>query len=422
MVALTRYWDLLENPIAEDNDERFYVDRVRALHAESLCRRAVPGPVGSLLSGGNDSSANAALLARNGSRPLHTFTVGLAGLEGQEKYNDMEYARRVARVIQSEHHEALLTTDEFLNTIPVTIDAMEDLVSEPSSVFLYHALRLAKEQGVSVVITGEANDELCCGHSGMLGIRNGYYRWWHSYMNKPHWLRQVIGLVGPVVSPRHRDVLRRAAAGEEYFWTYETAWKETEKGSVMAGRLPRHHDSASHVVRVCRERFDQSGHRGRDYLFYIIYAMMQDFYFTNLMLGKLDSLAGALGLEARCPYTAPEYAHFVFNVPVDLKSRDGLVKYFFKKAIEGVLPDEIIYRPKQGFRTPVVELFRGALGKWAEPVLLETGLTRAGLLRKAHLTDLLSKHRRGDGDYANRLWTAMTLNLWHERWITGARA
>jgi asparagine synthase (glutamine-hydrolysing) len=173
---------------------------------------------------------------------------------------------------------------------------------------------------------------------------------------------------------------------------------------------------------MLRSRFDASAHAGRDYLTYLVYAMMQDFYFTNLMLGKLDLLAASLGVEPRCPYTAPEYAHFVFNVPASLKARDGLVKYFFKKAIEGVLEDEIIYRPKQGFRTPVIELFRGALGTWAEPVLLETGLTRAGVLRREHLVETLRSHRSGERDCSNRLWAAMSLNLWHERWIGSAAA
>ena len=150
--------------------------------------------------------------------------------------------------------------------------------------------------------------------------------------------------------------------------------------------------------------------------------MMQDFYFTNLMLGKLDLLAASLGVEPRCPYTAPEYAHFVFNIPAGFKARSGLVKYFFKKAIEGLLDHDVVYRPKQGFRTPVVELFRGALGKWAEPILLDGGLTREGLLRRDHLAETLRRHRAGERDYSNRLWAAMSLNLWHERWIRGATA
>src|SRR6202023_983193 len=158
-VELREYWDLLDEPIPERDDEAFYVDRVRDLHHAAVERRKVDGPVGALLSGGNDSSANAALLARNGCDPLHTFTVGLAELEGQAKYNDLEYARRVASLIHSQHHEELISTEEFLRTIPVTVDAMDDMVSEPSSIFLYHALRLAKQQNLKVVITGEANDE-----------------------------------------------------------------------------------------------------------------------------------------------------------------------------------------------------------------------------------------------------------------------
>ncbi len=416
-VRLQRYWDLLADSIPESNDEKFYVNRVRELHSQALRRRNVEGPIASLLSGGNDSSANASLLARYGSSPLHTFTVGLAGLEGQDKYNDLHYARKVAEVIHSDHHEHLLSTGEFLETIPVTIDAMEDLVSEPSSVFLYHALRMAKDQGLRVVITGEANDELCCGHGGMIHVRDGYYSRWLPYLKKPAMVRKLMAGLAPVIAPKRKDVLSRAAAGEEYFWSYETAWMDTDKQDILSSPVASRAGQAAAIVSACRQQFDASGHANRDYLFYIIYSMMQDFYFGNLMLGKLDSLASSLGLEPRCPYTAPAYAHFVYNIPTQFKAKAGLVKYFFKKAIEGILPHEIIYRPKQGFRTPVVELFQGALGDWAEPILMETGLTREGMLRQKHLADILNRHRKGEGDYANRLWTAMTLNLWYDRWI-----
>ena len=416
-VHLERYWDLLADPVPESNDEKYYVNRVRELHSQALGRRKVEGPIASLLSGGNDSSANAALLARYGSNPLHTFTVGLAGLEGQEKYNDLEYARKVADVIHSDHHERLISTDDFLATIPVTIDAMEDLVSEPSSVFLYHALRMAKDHGLRVVITGEANDELCCGHGGMIQIRDGYYSRWLPYMQKPALARKLMAGLAPLISPKRRDVLSRAAAGEEYFWSYEMAWMDTDKEDILSSLVATRVGQAAEIVSACKQRFDASGHADRDYLFYVIYSMMQDFYFGNLMLGKLDSLASSLSLEARCPYTEPGYAHFVYNIPAQFKTKDGLVKYFFKKAIEGILPHEIIYRPKQGFRTPVVELFQGALGDWAEPILMETGLTREGILKQKHLADILNRHRQEHGDYANRLWTVMTLNLWYDRWI-----
>jgi asparagine synthase (glutamine-hydrolysing) len=416
-VRIERYWDLLADPVPESNDEEFYVERVRELHAQALRRRRVEGPIAALLSGGNDSSANASLLARYGSNPLHTFTVGLAGLEGHHKYNDLEYARKVADVIHSDHHERLITTSEFLETIPITIDAMEDLVSEPSSVFLYHALRMAKDHGLRVVITGEANDELCCGHEGMIHIRDGYYSRWLPYMKKPAITRKLMAGLAPAISPRRRDVLSRAATGGEYFWSYEVAWMDSNKQDILSSSVATRTGKAAEIVTACKQRFNASDHASRDYLSYIIYSMMQDFYFGNLMLGKLDSLASSLGVEPRCPYTDPAYAQFVYNIPAKFKTKDGLVKYFFKKAIGGILPDEVIYRPKQGFRTPVVELFQSALGDWAEPILMETGLTREGMLKRKHLADILNRHRKVQGDYANRLWTVMTLNLWYDRWI-----
>ena len=421
-VRVEPYWDLLQNPIPESNEERFYVELVRSLHHDSVARRDIAGPVGALLSGGNDSSANAALLSRDRTRPLHTFTVGLADVEGDSRYNDMAYARQVSASIGSVHHERLLTTDEFLRTIPVTIDAMDDLVSEPSAVFLHHALQLVAAEGLRVVITGEANDELCCGHGGMVGIRQGYYQRWQPYLRQPKWLRRALAGLAPALSPARRDILQRAARGDEYFWSYETAWMDTDKAAVLAPDVLRLTPRAGRVPAGFRSRFDASPHASRDYLAYVVYAMMQDFYFTNLMLGKLDLLASSLGIEPRCPYTAPDYAHFVFNIPARFKAKNGLVKYFFKKAIEGVLDNDIIYRPKQGFRTPVIELFRGALGTWAEPILLDSGLTREGLLRREHLAEILRRHRAGERDYSNRLWAAMTLNLWHERWIGSTAA
>jgi len=415
-----RYWDLLDAPVDERDDEKYYVGRTRELHQAAVRRRAVSGPIGALLSGGNDSSANVSLLSRGGAAPLHTFTVGLAEFEGDSKYNDLHYARQVAAQAKTQHHEALLSTDDFLAIIPETIAAQDDLVSEPSSVFLFHALRMAKEQGVRVVVTGEANDELCCGHGGMVQIRDGYLARWKPLMRVPRPVRQAAAMLAPLVSPSRHDVLQRAADDSEYFWSYEVAWPQSEVGRLVPADLLAscRAELPATIVARNRKRVDASAHGRRDYLNYMIYAMMQDNYFGNLMLSKLDLLSSRLALEPRCPYTEPAYAHWAYNVPAPLKSRDGWVKYFFKKSIEGVLSDDIIYRPKQGFRTPVQELFAGRLGDWARPVLLETGFTKLGILGRDALADLLDRHRRRERDHSNKLWTAMVLNLWYAQWLS----
>lgn len=420
-VSAERYWDLLWEPIPERDEETFYVDSVRRLHTESVQGRIVPGPMAALLSGGNDSSANVARMIRLGVSPLHTFTVGLQDVEGQSSYNDLYYARQVAERCGAQHHEALMPIDQFLELIPRTVEILDDLVSEPSCVFLYQALRMAQEQGLKVVMTGEANDELSCGHGEMIRIRQRYYDRWLKYMKLPVAVRRLAALAAPLLSPKRQDILTRAARGDEYFWNFETAWMDSEKPTILsmdAWSQVRDEGSGA-VVRRYAEDVRKSAHGKRDYLDYIIYVMMQDHYFGNLMLGKLDLLAGSLGLEARCPYTAPAYAHFVYNIPAKFKFQGNQVKTFFKKALasDRLLGDDIIYRPKQGFRTPVVELFAGALGNWARPILLDSGLTREGVLRYDHLLYLLNSHQGGQADYSNRLWTAMVLNLWHEQWI-----
>jgi asparagine synthase (glutamine-hydrolysing) len=425
------FWDLLWDPVAEVDDESFYVNRVRQLHEGAVARRMVPsGPIAALVSGGNDSSANASIIARKikeaGGNPaelLQTFTVGLKQFEGDPQYNDLMYAKQVADYIGSTHHESLMTNEQFLETIPVTIDAMDDLVSEPSSIFLHHALKMAKDHGLKVVITGEANDELSCGHGEMITIREGYYKRWLPFSRLPGLVKKVAAAVAPFASPKRADILQRAAAGEEYFWNYEIAWPESQMPSILSpeGLRATASERAGAVVLRDVERIRNSAHGGRDYLNHMIYRMMQDYYFGNLMLGKLDLLAGHLGLDARCPYTEQGYAHFVYNIPAKFKQKNGTVKYFFKKAITGILPDSIIYRPKQGFRTPVSELFKGPLADWGQPAILDGGFTAKGFLRRDELARLLAAHRSGTVDLSNRLWTVLVLNLWHKRWIESSR-
>jgi len=414
-----RWWDLLDAPVDERDDESYYISRTAELHQAAVRRRRVDGPIGAFCSGGNDSSSNVVLLSRQGANPLHTFTVGLAEFEGDTKYNDLYYARQVAEYAKSQHHESLLSTDQFLELIPQTIEAQDDLVSEPSSVFLFHALRMAKDQGLRVVITGEANDELCCGHGGMVQIRDGYKSRWQPLMKLPRQVRGVAAKLAPLLSPSRTDVLKRAADDSEYFWSYEVAWPQSQLPDVISPELwlRSQAELPETIVARNRRRVDASAHAKRDYLNYMIYAMMQDNYFGNLMLSKLDLLAAKVAIEPRCPFTEPAYAHWVYNVPAKFKSRDNWVKYFFKKSIEGVLPNDIIYRPKQGFRTPVQELFAGRLGDWARPILLETGFTKLGLLRQEALSGLLESHRGRERDHSNRLWTAMVLNLWYTRYI-----
>jgi len=214
-IAVSRFWDLADDAIPERDDAGYYIERVRELHKNAVQNRLTGGSIGAMLSGGNDSSANVALMGKMVSSPelLHTFTVGLEDVEGDPAYTDLAYAKKVAEFVGTTHHEHLMSTDEFLGSISAVTEDLDDLVSEPSSIFLRRALQLAKDSGVKTVITGEANDELCCGHGEMISIRRGYYERWLPYMRKPAFVRQLAASLLSLVSPSRRDVLTRAARG-----------------------------------------------------------------------------------------------------------------------------------------------------------------------------------------------------------------
>src|SRR5262249_51407961 len=116
-----RFWDLVDDPLREVDDPAHYADRTRALHRVAVEGRLIDGPMAALLSGGNDSSANVAMMAKLGVSRLHTFTVGMAEFEGRDRYSDVVHARRVADLVGTTHHERLLSIDDFIAAMPRVI-------------------------------------------------------------------------------------------------------------------------------------------------------------------------------------------------------------------------------------------------------------------------------------------------------------
>ncbi len=416
------YWDSLYPP-RDREAEAFYVERLRATHARAVRDRLEPGaPTGALLSGGNDSSANVMRLAREGVRPLHTISVGDSETEGQAAFTDLEYSRRVAALAGSEHHELLIDYKGFLDGLVEVAAVMDDLASEPSIVFLFWAVRTARDAGVKVLFVGEGNDELMCGHRDMITLREHYSRRWAPYQRLPAFARRAAAraaalFTGEDAHPGRLDLLRRAAAGGPYFLNFEVGFLESEKPRLLTpealGQMAGADSNA--VARAHSGRF-RAARPGSDYLDEIIYLMLHD-YWPNLMGTKMELLTAAHGIEARSPYLDRRYAEVALQVPPALKMRNGTVKYAFRRAIEGLLPDDIIYRPKQGFRIPLPELFRGPLLGWALPRILEGGLARRGWLRLPYIRETAEAHRRGRHDFSSRLWILLVLSLWYDHWI-----
>ncbi len=140
---------------------------------------------------------------------------------------------------------------------------------------------------------------------------------------------------------------------------------------------------------------------------------------AELLLMRVDKMTMATSVEARVPFLDRELVEFALALPPEMKVRDGIGKWLLKRAVDGLLPSEIVHRPKQGFGAPVAEWFRGDLGCRAQREIRDSSLAERGLLDYARIDKLWEAHRSGRVDWSFQLWNLYNVSAWHDHWVAG---
>jgi asparagine synthase (glutamine-hydrolysing) len=371
-------------------------------------------PLGMFLSGGVDSSAIAALMKRMVSTPVKTFAVGYE----EAPYSELAYARQVAERIGTEHHEVTLGMTDFFNALPELIWHEDEPITWPSSVSLNIVSRLAARE-VKVVLTGEGSDELFGGYS-----RYHFYqlnqRWMGAYGLLPRAARRAIrehvntsSLLGASLRRKlgHTFIGRGENIESLYLDNFYSAFSAAEQRDLFP-RLAGDSAYASFL-----SYYDAPS--ARSLLSKLLYAD-QKTYLVELLM-KQDQMSMACSIESRVPFLDHPLVEFAAQVPDSLKIRGGVGKYILKKAVEDLLPPEIVYRKKMGFPTP---LSQWLLDSRAQPLYSLLG-SRDGLLASLvdskALASLLDGHRSGMHDATDRIWRLLNLQLWGEVFLLGRR-
>lgn len=138
----------------------------------------------------------------------------------------------------------------------------------------------------------------------------------------------------------------------------------------------------------------------------------------ELLLMRVDKIAMSTSIEARVPFLDHELVEFAMSIPMKVKLRGGRTKALLKRAVTGILPDNIIHRPKQGFAAPVAEWFRNELAAEVETALMTGEVMRRGLLNASFVRQLLKEHQSGRLDRSTHLWNLYNLEMWHRQWIS----
>ncbi len=407
------YWDISFEPRHEFS-EATMMDDLLGILDESTCMRMISEvPLGAFLSGGVDSSAVVALMARSSSDPVITNSIAFS----VTSYDETAYARKVAELFSTKHHE-FKVTPEAVHVIEKLAWHYDEPFADSSAVPTYYVSKTARDN-VTVALSGDGGDE------NFAGYRRYYFDM------RENLVRDLLptGVAGPVFGLLGRlypkaDFLPQVFRGkafisnvardpvEAYFFSVSAIY-EDEK------RLLLHPDVLEELGGYATSGQFHDIYKkapAPDHLSRIQYLDMKT-YLCEDILTKVDRASMAVSLEVRCPILDHVFMEYVARIPSRMKlvGRDG--KHIFKKALGRYLPEDILYRKKMGFGVPILEWLRKDLREYARGLILDGGASRAYLQPKI-LEKLWDQHQSGLRNRSTELWTVLMLNLWHERFAS----
>lgn len=408
-----RWWDVWDH--TEPHPERTegeWTEEILATLRESVKLRKVSDvPVGVFLSGGVDSSANAALFSEGESGHVKTFTVGWQG-EHKNYPSEIPLAAKVAARYGAEHIAREISQDELVDFLPRMVVQQDEPLGDPVLMPLYVVSQLARDNGVIVCQVGEGADELFWG-----------YRQW-----KPLWLAQkavrrgapvwraaasVLGRMGPGLS-LHTEFLSRAGARRPIFWTGAEGFTHAQKLALLTPRMRRdlRDRHAWDVIAPIHARFQAKAWE-KSTLHWMSY-MDLSLRLPELLLMRVDKMSMLASIEARVPYLDHKFVQLALSIPESLKTRGLVSKGLLKKAVRGLVPDEIIDRPKQGFDVPVHSWVQSRLGAEIESAVREFTDATDFLDQKAALATLR-------GGRPKLAWFLANVALWWKHVVVADR-
>jgi asparagine synthase (glutamine-hydrolysing) len=401
-------------------DEQSCTDTIRRLLRQSVKDRMMSDvPFGVFLSGGIDSSTNVALMAELMDRPVDTFSVGFRNLE---KYNELGYARQIAKEFKTNHHEVIIDQRMAFDFLPELIYHQDEPLADPVCIPLYFVSKLARDNGTIVIQVGEGSDEQFAGYPMYLRELR-FYEWlWRPYQFVPRYARSAIfGLASPLLKRQHKflqlDYLRKATEGDELFWGGVNIFTEMHKSLLFDGHRENQGVRASDLAARWHKTILERDRRA-DYLKRMIYLEFKN-RLPELLLMRVDKVTMATSVEARVPFLDHRLVEYSMTIPTKLKVKGGDPKYILKKAVEGIIPQNIIYRKKQGFAAPVNEWLRSEWFDFMETKILESGLMKRNLFGRDFIKAMIQDHRNRTRDEGMPLWTLLNLALWYDYWIEG---
>jgi asparagine synthase (glutamine-hydrolysing) len=413
-IEIAEYWkaSFAEPDPVLSNDE--YVDRFNELFRESISLRMMADvPLGMFLSGGIDSSAIAAVMSRLVEAPIKTFSVAFE----EKEANELAYARAVSRAFGTEHYEITVTPNQFFDSLPGLVYHEDEPIAHPSSIPLYFVSKLAS-QHVKVVLTGEGSDELLAGYDKYRktvynlalgraytssvpgGARRAIERAIEKLTNTSR-LKQKLARTFLYVKPEIQDI---------YFDNFSVFSRSMQQDLFTPGtrELMNQRDPYSRIL----ENINASD--AGTLLDRLLAGDMQT-YLQELLM-KQDQMSMAASIESRVPFLDHKLVEFAAGLPSRMKLRGLTTKYILRKAMAGVLPEEILTRRKMGFPVPIGAWLRGQFSTLVDEYVTGSRARDRNIFNHQYVSELAARHAAGE-NHSERLWSLINFEIWQRRFF-----
>ncbi|MDQ5976285.1 MAG: hypothetical protein QG664_198 [Patescibacteria group bacterium] len=408
-----RYWKLDYSHKLRLSEAEWKKRLIAKLEESVKLRMISDVPIGAFLSGGIDSSAIVALMAKNSKAPIKTFSIGFE----EEKYNELRYAKIVAEKFKTDHTEFIVKPDA-IELLLMLVRQYEEPFADSSALPTYYVSKLTRNH-VTVALNGDGGDENFAGYTRYSAFQVS------TLLDRLGWLNRLIGvpitrLLARSIRNTFFDRLHRfsKSLSDDYRRRYlsYTAYFTNEQKATLYTKQFREKMRGQDTYAVIASRFQESGSKNRTEQ-----AVYADFvtYLPEDLMTKVDIATMTVALEGRSPFLDHELLELSAQIPFGLKLK-GLnnKKYILKETLRGIVPDEVMFRPKMGFGVPIDAWFRGELKDYAREKLLDGQLVKRNLFKRSAIESILHAHASTSVNFSPHIWALLTLELWFEEYFS----
>jgi len=409
-----RYWNLTFHKNGNTPTIEKAAEELRELLADAVRMRLVSDvPLGILLSGGVDSSTVAAFATQFSTEKVKTFSIGFE----EDSFDESKFARQVATHLDTEHYEDKLSVEKAADLISEIGVWLDEPMSDGSLIPTFLLSRFVRKY-VTVALGGDGGDEIFAGYPMYYGHKMA-----RVYDSIPRFLRS--GLIEPIVNnlPVSTKNLsfdykaKRFVAASKYdavtrhhswFGSFSIdAQKDLLSKDVLANTSDDIYRGAKDLLKITDAETEIERMQFLD----------MNFYMAEDILTKVDRASMAVSLEIRAPFLDPRVAQFAAQLPLEYKLKGSTGKYILKKAVEPLLPKNILQRPKKGFGVPIAEWLKNRLNPLMHDLLAPERLKNHGLFDEKYVQKLIKEHETGAASHHKQLWTLLVFQLWFNNFL-----